>query len=146
MLLWFLGTALALVWFVFRDPGFPFGGVAIGAILPDVLGLLPGGVAPTHSIVVVIAYLGLAMALTIGRRTLRKKSLAVAFGLFIHLVADFVFTNDKLFWWPLGGFSIGPMSIPTFERPLVVNLGLEVVGVILLWWFFRRLAVARGVR
>lgn len=146
MLLWFVGTALAMVWFVFRDANFPFAAVAFGALLPDVLGLIPRAVAPTHSIVVVVAYLALAMAVTIGRRAVRKKLLAVAFGLFIHLVADFVFATDELFWWPLGGVSVQQTTIPTFERALAVNIGLEVLGAILLLWFLRRLAVAREVR
>jgi hypothetical protein len=146
MLLWFLGVALAMVWFVFRDAQFPFGAVAVGALIPDALGLIPGAVAPTHSIVVVVAYLALAMAVTIGRRAKRKKLLAIAFGLFMHLVADFVFTTDELFWWPLGGVSVPQTRIPTFERALAVNIGLEVLGAMLLVWFLRRLAVAREVR
>lgn len=146
MLLWFVGTALAMVWFVFRDAFFPFGAVALGAVLPDVLGLIPGVVAPTHSIVVVVGYLALVMVVTVGRRALRKRLLAVAFGLFMHLVADFVFTTDELFWWPLGGVSITQSRIPTLERTLVINMGLEVLGALLLVWFLRRLAVARGVR
>jgi hypothetical protein len=146
MLLWFVGTALAMVWFVFRDAHFPFAAVAIGALLPDLIGLVPGAVAPTHSIVVVVSYLALAMILTIGRRALRKRLLAVAFGLFMHLVADFVFASDELFWWPLGGVSIEQSEIPTLERALAVNVGLEVLGTILLVWFLRRLAVAREVR
>ena len=146
MLLWFVGVALAMVWFVFRDAYFPFLWVAIGAVLPDVVGLVPGAVAPVHSVVVVVAYLSLAMLSTIGRRPLRKKALALAFGLFMHLVADFVFTQTNLFWWPLGGFDVGTSRLPTFHRPLAANLSLEVLGALLLVWFLRRLAVARHVR
>lgn len=146
MFLWFIGAALAMVWFVFRDAHFPFAWVAIGAVLPDALGLLPGAVAPVHSIVVVVAYLAVAMLFTIGRRPVRKKALALAFGLFMHLVADFVFAETRLFWWPLGGLDVESTRLPTFDRPLGVNLVLEVVGVVLLVWFLRRLAVARQVR
>jgi len=146
MFLWFIGAALAMVWFVFRDAYFPFAWVAIGAVLPDVLGLLPGAIAPVHSIVVVVAYLTVAMLFTIGRRPVRKKALALAFGLFMHLVADFVFAETRLFWWPLGGLDVEATRLLTFDRPLGVNLVLEVVGVALLVWFLRRLAVARQVR
>jgi len=146
MFLWFIGAALAMVWFVFRDAYFPFAWVAIGAVLPDVLGLLPGAIAPVHSIVVVVAYLTVAMLFTIGRRPVRKKALALAFGLFMHLVADFVFAETRLFWWPLGGLDVEATRLPTFDRPLAVNLLLEVVGVALVVWFLRRLAVARQVR
>lgn len=146
MLLWFIGSALAMVWFVFRDAHFPFVWVALGAVLPDVIGVVPGAVAPTHSVVSVVGYLTVAMLLTIGRRSHRKKSLALAFGLFMHLVADFVFTDTSLFWWPLGGTNIDATRIPTLDRPLAANLALEALGVVLLVWFLRRLAVARQVR
>ena len=146
MLLWFIGSALAMVWFVFRDAHFPFVWMALGAVLPDVIGVVPGAVAPTHSVVTVVGYLTVAMLLTIGRRSHRKKALALAFGLFMHLVADFVFTNTSLFWWPLGGTNVDATRIPTLDRPLAANLALEALGVVLLVWFLRRLAVARQVR
>lgn len=146
MLLWFIGSALAMVWFVFRDAHFPFVWMALGAVLPDVIGVVPGAVAPTHSVVSVVGYLTVAMLLTIGRRSHRKKALALAFGLFMHLVADFVFTNTSLFWWPLGGTNVDATRIPTLDRPLAANLALEALGVVLLVWFLRRLAVARQVR
>jgi len=146
MLLWFIGSALAMVWFVFRDAHFSFVWVALGAVLPDVIGVVPGAVAPTHSVVSVVGYLTVAMLLTIGRRSHRKKALALAFGLFMHLVADFVFTDTSLFWWPLGGTNVDATRIPILDRPLAANLALEVLGVVLLVWFLRRLAVARQVR
>lgn len=146
MLLWFVGVALAMVWFVFRDSHFPFGWVALGAVIPDVIGVLPGAVAPTHSVVMVVGYLTLVMLLTIGRRARRKKALALAFGLFMHLVADFVFADTKLFWWPLGGTNVDATRIPTLDRSVVANLALEALGAVLLLWFLRRLAVARQVR
>ena len=146
MLLWFIGVSLAMVWFVFRDAHFPFAWVALGAVLPDLIGLLPGAIAPVHSIVLVVGYLTIVMLLTIGRRQLRKKALAVAFGLFMHLVADFVFTNTQLFWWPLGGTDLDVTRLPTLDRPLRANLALEFAGAVLLVWFLRRLAVARQVR
>lgn len=146
MLLWFIGVSLAMVWFVFRDAHFPFAWVALGAVLPDLIGLLPGTVAPAHSIVLVVGYLTIVMLLTIGRRQLRKKALAVAFGLFMHLVADFVFTNTQMFWWPLGGTDLDVTRLPTLDRPLLANFALEFAGAVLLVWFLRRLAVARQVR
>ena len=146
MLLWFVGVALAMVWFVFRDAYFPFAWVALGAVLPDVIGVFPGAVAPTHSMVLVVGYLAVVMFMTIGRRARRKKALALAFGLFMHLVADFVFTDTRLFWWPLGGTIPDVTRLPTFERPLGANLALESLGALLVVWFLRRLAVARQVR
>ena len=146
MLLWFVGASLAAVWFVFRDPRFAFGWVVVGALLPDVVEGLTGGVGPLHSVVTVVALLGVVMLATIGNRARRKKWLALTIGMFLHLVFDGVFADTTVFWWPLGGLDLGGAAIPSIERTWQTNLVLEVIGAGLLLWFLRRLAVARGVR
>lgn len=146
MLLWFVGASLAAVWFVFRDPRFAFGWVVAGALLPDVVEGLTGGVGPLHSVVTVVALLGVVMLATIGNRARRKKWLALTIGMFLHLVFDGVFANTTVFWWPLGGLDLGGAAIPSIERTWQTNLVLEVIGAGLVLWFLRRLAVARGVR
>ena len=42
MLLWFLGTGIATVWFVFRDPRFDYRVLALGLLLPDAVDGLTG--------------------------------------------------------------------------------------------------------
>ena len=37
MFLWFLGTALVTVWYVFTDPRFDYRLLLVGAVLPDVI-------------------------------------------------------------------------------------------------------------
>jgi hypothetical protein len=143
VLVWFVGAAWFAVWMVFRDPRFPFGAAAVGALLPDAIGLVVGRAAPSHSAVVVsVAMLAVVLA-TIGRRPLRRILLAVAIGALLHIVADFSAGDAATFWWPASGPSLPDRPIPSLDRPLAVNLALEAVGAVLAAWV---LAQRRAVR
>jgi len=133
MLLWFVGTSVAAVWFVFRDPQFNFRLVVVGALIPDVIDGIGGGAGPLHSVVTVIALLAVVMLITTGRRPVRKPLLAVIIGLFMHLVFDGAFANTSMFWWPLGGFETYEQALPSVDRGWI-NVGLELVGVGLILW------------
>jgi hypothetical protein len=133
MLLWFVGTSIAAVWFVFRDPQFNFRLVVVGALIPDILDGVGGGAGPMHSVVTVIALLAVVMLITTGRRPVRKPLLAVIIGLFMHLVFDGAFANTSMFWWPLGGFATYEQALPSIDRGWI-NVGLELVGVGLILW------------
>lgn len=146
MFVWFIGASLAAVWFVFRDAHFAFGWVVSGVLLPDLVEGIAGQVGPLHSVVTIVALMGVVMLATIGKRARRKKWLALTIGMFLHLVFDGVFAETSVFWWPLGGLDVGEAAIPSMERAWQVNVVLEVVGAALLLWFLRQLAVARGSR
>ena len=133
MLLWFVGTSVAAVWFVFRDPQFNFRLVVVGALIPDIIDGIGGGAGPLHSVVTVIALLAVVMLITTGRRPVRKPLLAVIIGLFMHLVFDGAFANTSMFWWPLGGFETYEQALPSIDRGWI-NVGLELVGVGLILW------------
>ena len=133
MLLWFVGTSVAAVWFVFRDPQFNFRLVVVGALIPDIIDGIGGGAGPLHSVVTVIALLTVVMLITTGRRPVRKPLLAVIIGLFMHLVFDGAFANTSMFWWPLGGFETYEQALPSIDRGWI-NIGLELVGVGLILW------------
>ena len=133
MLLWFVGTSVAAVWFVFRDPQFNFRLVVVGALIPDIIDGIWGGAGPLHSVVTVIALLAVVMLITTGRRPIRKPLLAVIIGLFMHLVFDGAFANTSMFWWPLGGFATYEQALPSIDRGWI-NIGLELVGVGLIAW------------
>ena len=133
MLVWFVGTSIAAVWFVFRDPNFNYRLVVAGALLPDVIDGIGGGAGPLHSLISVVAIMVVAMLATIGRRVLRKKLLALIIGMFLHLVFDGAFANTSMFWWPLGGFSTYGQALPSIERGWI-NVALELVGVGLILW------------
>ena len=133
MLLWFVGTSVAAVWFGFRDPQFNFRLVVVGALIPDIIDGIGGGAGPLHSVVTVIALLAVVMLITTGRRPVRKPLLAVIIGLFMHLVFDGAFANTSMFWWPLGGFATYEQALPSIDRGWI-NVGLELVGVGLILW------------
>lgn len=133
MLLWFVGTSMAAVWLVFRDPQFNFRLVVVGALIPDVIDGVGGGAGPMHSVLTVIGLLAIVMLITTGRRPVRKPLLAVIVGLFMHLVFDGAFANTTMFWWPLGGFATYEQALPSIERGWI-NVGLELAGVGLVVW------------
>lgn len=125
MLLWFIGTSVASVWSVFRDPKFAFRWVIVGALIP------------VFSVVTVVGFLVGVMLLTIGgsatKKVVRKHFLALTIGLFMHLVFDGAFLNTKMFWWPLAGFSMKGYALPLLERGFL-NIPFEIAGVGLILW------------
>jgi hypothetical protein len=121
MFFWFIGTAVASVWSVFRDPKFAYRWVIVGALIP------------VFSVVTVVGVLTAVMLLTIGRKAVRKNYLALTIGLFMHLVFDGAFLNTKMFWWPLAGFTTNGYSMPLIERGLL-KIPFEIVGVALILW------------
>ena len=130
MLLWFIGTSVASVWSVFRDPKFAYRWVIVGAL------------APVFSVVTVVGILVAVMLLTIGenasKKTVRKNFLALTIGLFMHLVFDGAFLSTKMFWWPLAGLSMHGYAIPLVERGFL-NIPFEIVGVGLILWTKERI-------
>ena len=141
MLLWFVGTSVATVWIVFRDPSFRFRLVVLGALIPDVVDGLTGW-RIAHSVVSVVAAMAIVMLATYGRRPVRKTWLAVVIGLFLHLVFDFAFASNELFWWPLGGFDFAEAALPVVERGWW-NVPLEAIGAVLAVWTSRQVAFAK---
>ena len=121
MLFWFVGTSVASVWSVFRDPKFAYRWVIVGALVP------------MFSVVTVVGVLTAVMLLTIGKKAVRKNFLAMTIGLFLHLVFDGAFLNTEMFWWPLAGLSIDGYEIPLVERGFL-NIPFEIVGVGLILW------------
>ncbi len=137
MLLWFVATAWLSVWAVLRDRTFDYRLLAVGAMLPDVVDGLSGGVWIMHSIVTSIGLLVGVMLVTFGRRPIRRRLLAIPFGTFLHLVFDGAFNNTRVFWWPIARRSIAARPLPSFDRG-ATSLLLEAAGAgILIWWWKR---------
>lgn len=136
MFLWFIGTAVVSVWYVFRDPRFDYRLLAVGALLPDVIDL-PGGQARwAHSLTAAVAALVVVMLVTAGRKPIRRLLLAVPIGMLLHLVWDGAFASTKVFWWPFTG-SWGDVRVPSLQRGWL-NLAFEAAGLVLLAWIWRR--------
>lgn len=141
MLLWFVGTAIVSVWYVFRDPRFDYRLLCVGALAPDLIDAILGGARVMHSVVVAIALLMAVVIASSGRKPWRKRALAVPIGMMLHLVFDGAFTNTRVFWWPLGGVSFGDERLPSIERGWLTLL-LELLGAGLLWWIWRTFGLA----
>lgn len=140
MFLWFIGTAVVSVWYIFRDPRFDYRMLAVGSILPDVIDL-PGGHAHwAHSLTVSVAALVVVMLVTAGRKPVRRLLLAVPIGMLMHLVWDGAFASTRVFWWPFTG-SWGNVRVPSLQRGWL-NVAFEAGGAVLLGWMWRRCELA----
>jgi len=132
---WFVGFALVVTWLVFHDPAFDYRLVAVGAVLPNVLLIVP---------VVVLAVVMLA---TRDHRHARRRWLALPIGMFLHLVAAGAWTDvaagawtdADTFWWPFGAFGVG---LPWTDRSWAVLFLEELAGLAAIVWFVRRFGLA----
>ena len=136
MLLWFLGTSLATVFYVFTDPRFDYRLLLVGALLPDIIDVPFGQARWAHSLTVAVGTLTLVMLVTAGRKPIRRFLLGAPIGMLLHLVWDGAFSSAKVFWWPFSG-SWGQMRVPSMERGWL-NVPLELIGAVILWSASRR--------
>ena len=146
MIAWHLGATLFLFRWIFRDPKVDVRFLALGAVLPDLVDLPLGtlvfsgsvstGEAWAHSLlapsVVTVVVL---LATRRGRR--RRAWMALAIGMFLHLLLDGMWTKTEVFLWPLfGDIPRGPM--PYWEDVWARassdpwRWGQELVGIIYL--------------
>jgi hypothetical protein len=136
--LWFVSFSVLGVYFVFRDPAIDYRLIALGAILPDVVdAVLRQGVGPMHSVVVAVGVLAIVMGATVGRRTLRRRLLAIPIGVFAHLALDGAWASTRVFWWPLAG-NVARHRLPSLDRGPTVAVALEVAGTAGLFYVYRR--------
>ncbi|MGZ6993080.1 MAG: zinc dependent phospholipase C family protein [Ilumatobacteraceae bacterium] len=136
MFLWFIGTAVISVWYVFGDARFDYRLLAVGALLPDAIDL-PGGRARwAHSLTAAVATLVLVMLVTAGRKPVRRLLLAVPIGMLLHLVWDGVFASTHVLWWPFAG-SWGNLRVPSLQRGWL-NVPFELAGALMLAWMWRQ--------
>ena len=146
VLLWFAGTAFLTVWLVFRDPAFDYRLVIVGALLPDVVDVAFGGAALLHSVLGSIAparrrdggHDRPALAAAPSRspcpsaRSCTWCSTAPS-------------PTSQSFWWPLAGGSLAEHPLPVVGRGWW-NLLLELIGLGILVWAWRRFGLAGAAR
>ena len=144
MLLWFLGTALLSVFFVFTDPRFDYRLLLVGSVLPDLIDVPFGQARWAHSLTVAVGALAAVMIVTAGRKPIRRLLLGLPIGMLLHLVWDGAFAATKVFWWPFSG-SWGTNQVPSVERGWL-NVPMELAGAAMLWWAWRRFHLADSAR
>jgi hypothetical protein len=130
VILWFVGTSVLAVWYVFHDGRFDNRFLILGVLLPDVIDAVWGGARGLHSLVGSVVVLTSVMLATIGRRAVRRRLLALPIGVFLHLVFDGAFTDTGVFWWPFTGISFDSAGLPIAERG-GLNVVLESIGLVM---------------
>jgi hypothetical protein len=143
LILWHAGLALAIVWNVFRDPALDHRLVVAGAVLPDAVDAPFGRPAYAHTLAAAVGVLVVVMAVTRGRRPVRRRLLALPIGLLLHLVLDGIWTKPKVLWWPLFG-TVFPAGRLVPSLPLA--LAGELAGAWALAWFVWRFGLADAGR
>ena len=139
MLFWFVGTVVVTVWWVFRDPTFDYRLLVVGAVLP--LAEVPFGALVLHSVTFAVTLLVVLMLVTPSRAPIRKMLLGLPIGLLLHLVFTGAWRTARVFWWPFGGAGFDDAPNPVAERGWW-NVPLELAGLALCWWVFRRADLA----
>ena len=138
MLLWFAGLSFLMAVAIFRDPALDERLVMAAAVLPAALDLAFGGLRLLHTLAFSILLLAAVMVATIGRRSPRRRLLALPIGAFFNLVLDGMWSSTRLIAWPLGGLSFGDEQLPTLGRPWPLRLLMELAGLAALCWCVRR--------
>lgn len=136
MVLWFVATSLlAMRWF-FGDAAIDHRLVVAGALAPDLIYLATAGSPIAHSLGLPVVGLVAVMVITIGRRRVRRRWLALPIGVFWHQVFDAAWAQPALFWWPLRGTAV-ETALPVAGRPLWMIAAMELVGLVGCWWLWR---------
>lgn len=143
MLLWFVASAVLAVKFVFNDPRFDYRLLLVGVLLPDAVDVFFGGARVLHTLAFSVALLSVIMVATRRGSSLRRRTLPLAIGTFLHLVFDAAFANTDVFWWPFTGTSFGDARLPVADRG-AVNAVLEILGLLGVVWIVRRHGLANA--
>ena len=136
MFLWFIGTAVLSVAYIFRDPTFDYRLLIVGSVLP-LADAATGGAGVLHTLVFSLLLMVIVMLSTVGRRPVRKLLLGLPIGTMLHLVFDGAWATTDLFWWPLGGWSFEELALPEASRGWLA-LPFELVGLLMVAWVWRR--------
>ncbi len=145
MLLWFIGTAVLTVRYVFTDPRFDYRLLVVGALLPDVIDIWSGRARWAHSLTIAVGVLVVVMVVTAGRKPVRRLLLGLPIGMLLHLVYDGAFASTRVFWWPFSG-SWGDVRLPSLDRPIALTVAMELAGAGMLWWAWKRFGLADPAR
>lgn len=145
MLFWFAGLSFVLVALVFDSPALDYRLVMAGATLPSLERLL-GHPFVGHTLVGSVGALFVVMLVGRGKRLRQRQWLGLPIGLFMHLVLDGAWLDEKLFWWPFFGWSdLTAASVPEASWGPGVILA-EALGLAALWWAWRRFDLADPAR
>lgn len=112
MLAWHLAATLFLFRWIFRDPKVDVRFLAAGAVLPDAVDIVLGTVVFSGSVssseawghtLLAPTVFSVVVLLVTRRGRVRRAWMAVAVGMFLHLLIDGMWTSTEVFLWPLFG-------------------------------------------
>ena len=145
MFLWFVGMSFLASWLVFHDPALDHRLVIVGALLPDAVDGPTGRAGVAHSLLASAVLLAAVVLATRGRRRLRRSLVALAIGVFLHLVLDGIWVNRRVFLWPFAGSDLGDARLPSLARGLL-DVPLELAGLAAVVWAWHRFRLGEPVR
>ena len=118
MIFWHLGGALFFFRWIFRDPEADMRFLLLGALIPDLIDMPVGTLSARyssgelwfHTLAAAGLTLVAGIVFTNRRGIWRKRFVAVAIGMFFHLLLDGMWTSTDVFLWPFAGweFPTGP--------------------------------------
>lgn len=142
MLVWFAVGAVVAVALVFESAAMDMRLVMLGALLPVAEGAV-GGPWVLHTPAFGVVVLAAVMLVARGRRLIQRRWLGVPIGLLAHLVLDGTWADTGIFWWPFAGVdTLGDGPLPEFGRG-ATGVVLEVGGLALGAWAWRRFGLDR---
>jgi hypothetical protein len=152
MILWHTATALFGFRWVFRDPLVDVRWLVTGALAPDVVDILIGALiwvryfssseVFAHSLPVT-AVVGVAVLLLTDRSSVARRNLMVMMvGWLFHLLADGIWLQSRVFWWPFAGWEFPSYDLPFWKgawvragsdpwRWVLEGIGLAYLSVVL---------------
>lgn len=143
MALWFVGTSVLTIWYVFRDPRFDYRLLVVGSLLPPVVDVWFGGARVLHSLTFSVALMAVVMGVTAGRKPIRRTLLGLPLGTLLHLVFTAAWTDATVFWWPFGGVGFDDAPLPMVARGWW-NVPLELIGLVLVVHVWRAAGLGSG--
>jgi len=139
--LWFIGLSFAVIWIVFQSPAVDYRTVMVGSVVPLVDLVVPGTRPIAHTLGAAAIAFGVVILATMGQRLRRRRWLGIPIGWFLHLGLDGTWTDAQLFWWPFLGLDDG-ITAPESGRSIVLIVVMEIVGLLVLIWAWRRFALS----
>ena len=139
---------------MFRDPEADLRWLMAGAVAPDLLDMPIGTLiwAGTFSSAEIFAH-SLTVTMTVGvlgllfsdrRSLIRSNLMAMMAGWLIHLLADGIWLEPRVLWWPFAGWSFPAEAVPFWPEALA-RAGSDLwrwlaegIGLLYLWALWRR--------
>ncbi len=146
MILWHAGLTMLVVWFVMRgNPRVDYRVVALASLIPDIVDKPIGrlvfksrfdsGRLFAHTLLVNVAFFSILFFM---RGRAKRRFVLVPISSLLHLAEDGMWSQPKVFWWPLFGSSFPKEPVSggafAFLAPSAGMLIQEAIGIAAMAW------------